>query len=533
MKSILSPQKGNSDAPPLWEYPHEMSRLMQSMRSLPIRHFLAPLAIFFGTLFLRLIFVGGPPRSDEGFYVFNAQMLQSGARAYPSAPINFYPALLRWVGIPPATPLLHLRIADALVAAAAAVMLLLFLSRWTQSLIAFVLAAGWSVASNHYIFVDSGFKNSIMAATLVYLGALWFLSCRSKSGPFWAGLLIPVAVFLREAFLPIVFVSLFFAAARHGRRGIMLHFAGLVVAGCSLLLWLYLFRGPPSEILGYYLGDLPRVFRAWPKLGIDTSSGRWLSLRKELSLTDWFHTPALLGVLWLLAPRRGERVVKALALMLFVPPFYEIFAKLCLPYHWAQLLLPVAFLGAMGLRWLSSVDRSPNRWLTIGVVAVLAFLAGELDNRVTYQAYRDAFRLSREFAPLMLWGHWDDALVEKSLYLEVAKYIRDNTTADDRMVVSGFHNVLFPLSERFPPSGATADLTFMSEAGYPTRRPDLMELLRQHPPRVVYETCRFPSAVPLNDFWPDFEQRYRLARTFPPNNRQDYGLGARVWKLRE
>ena len=73
----------------------------------------------------------------------------------------------------------------------------------------------------------------------------------------------------------------------------------------------------------------------------------------------------------------------------------------------------------------------------------------------------------------------------------------------------------------------------MSEAGYPERRPDLMELLRQHPPRIVYETFRFPFPVPLTDFWPDFATRYRLARTFPPNDRQDYGFGARVWELKK
>jgi hypothetical protein len=510
-----------------------MSSLMQPMRQFPLRYFLAPLAIFFGTLFLRLMFVGGPPRSDEGTYAFNAQMVWSGARTYPIAPINFYPPLVRLAGMPSASPFLYLRIADDLVAGAAAVMLFLFLSRWTEPLIAFVVTAGWSVASNHYIFVDSGFKNSIMAATLVYMSALWFLSDQSKLGPFWAGLLIPVAIFLREAFLPIAFVSLYFAAARHGRRGVMLHFAGLVVAGCVLLLWLYLFRGPPTEVLEYFLRDLPKVFGAWPRLGVDTTSLRRLSLRKALSLTDWFHTPVLLGVVWFLAPGRSERVAKGLALMLFVPPLYEIFAKLCHPYHWAQLLLPVAFLGAMGLRWLCSIDRSPNRWLTISVVAVLALLSGELDSRDTYRAYRDGFRLSREFAPVMVWGRWDDPSVNKSLYLDVAKYIRANTTTDDRMVVSGFHTVLFPLSGRLPPSGATAELTFMSEAGYPESRPDLIQSLRQHPPRIVYESCRFPFPVPLNDFWPDFETRYYLAKTFPPNDRQDYGLGARVWKLRD
>ena len=251
-------------------------------------------------------------------------------------------------------------------------------------------------------------------------------------------------------------------------------------------------------------------------------------------LTVWLFAPALLGLCWLLAPGRGARVAKGLALLLFMPPLYEIFAKPCTPYHWAQLVLAIAFLGAMGLHWLSSIDRSPNRWLTIGGFAVVALpLRVNLTAVPLYRAYRDGFRRSREFAPVMVWGRWDDALVEKSLYLEVAKYIRDTTTADDRVVVSGLQFVLLPLSGRLPPSAATADLTVMSELGYPERRPDLMKMLRQHPPRLVYETLRLSSPVPLTDFWPDFEQRYRLARTFPKNDRQHYGMGARVWELKE
>ena len=199
--------------------------MMQPIRQFPLRHLLAPLAIFSGTLFLRLIFIGGPPRSDEGTYAFNAEMVWSGARAYPIAPVNFYPPLLRWVGMPAATPFLHLRIADDLVAAAAAVKLFLFPCGTAGSgpLIAFVgLAqpAGLVRSEPTHIFVRSGFKEFDHGCELlVYVGALWFMSGESKLGAFWAGLLIPVAIFLREAFLPIVAVILSISLPR-GTAGV-------------------------------------------------------------------------------------------------------------------------------------------------------------------------------------------------------------------------------------------------------------------------------------------------------------------------
>src|SRR5205823_5292322 len=124
----------------------------------------------------------------------------------------------------------------------------------------------------------------------------------------------------------------------------------------------------------------------------------------------------------------------------------------------------------MGLHWLSAVDRSPSRWLTIGGFAAVAWLVGELDGRSVYHAYRDGYRLSREFAPVMVWGRWDDPAVERSIYLEVAKYVRDQTTPDDRVVVSDGFFVILPLAGRFPPSEFTASLTFMSSMRYPERR---------------------------------------------------------------
>jgi hypothetical protein len=436
--------------------------------------------------------------------------------------------------MPPLTPLLHFRMVDAFVAAGAAAMLFLFLSRWTESPIALVMASGWSIASNVPLFAEAGFNNPIMAATMVYLCALWLLSSRSSSSPFWAGLLIPIAVFLREAFFPTVIVSLYLATMLHGRRGLIVHVAGLATAGCALLLWLYLFRGPPGEILGYFRVDFPMLHEFLKRQMRVEDSHRWVSLRLALKPTLWLMPTAFLGGAWLLAPRSGQRAVKGLAVLLFLPPFYEIFAgKICIHYHWAQLLLGVAFLGAMGLHWLLSLGRQSNRgWLTIGGFVALAWIAGELDARTVYRAYRDAYRLSREFAPVMFWGHWDDASVERSRYLQVAKYIRDNTTPSDHIIASNGCEVIYPLSGRLPLSVNASDLSHISALKFPVRRPEVIESLRQRPPRLVIEFDAYPVA--LDECWPDFEQRYRLIKEFPHDNKVHYGIfAARVWKLKE
>ncbi len=490
----------------------------------------APLGLFLGTLLLRLPLVGGPPFTDDGTYVCSAALSLDSSQGMQILPVHAYPSLLASVAAHSSTPFLPFRVADAFVAAGASVMLFLFLSRWAHAAAAFVAAASWSLADNLPLFAEAGFKNSITAATVVYLAALWFLTYRTAWAPFWAGLLIPAAVILREPFLPIVIVSLYLAFALHGMRGLLLHIGGLAVGGSVLLGWTWLYRGSPGVVLERYR-DLAMVYEEMVRLGRDVRAERWTSLKQSARATMWLAPTALLGLGWLIAPGRDQRVAKGLAVLLFLPPLPEILGKLCVPYHWAQLLLGVAFLGAMGLNWLSSVMRSVgNRWVTIVTYCALAWLIGELDGRSVYQAYRDGLRLSREFAPVMVWGDWNHPAVARSAYLEQAKYIRDNTSPDDRVVVSGAYEVLYPLSGRLPPSAFTCDLTFMSCMRYPERRPELVEQLRQHPPRLVIETLRFP--VELKDYWPDFDERYCLAKEFPLDESKHYGgHGARVWEL--
>jgi hypothetical protein len=381
------------------------------------------------------------------------------------------------------------------------------------------------------MYVDSGFKNPIMAATLVYLAALSLLSSRSSWAPFLAGLLVPIAVFLREPFFLTPVVTLSLAAMVGGRRGLVMHVSALAVAGALLLLWLDIYRGPPAEILRYFRVDIPMLYAEIArKRPLDVE--RWTSLIRALKASAWLLPPAVLGLGWLFSPGRDQRVAKALAVVLFLPPLYEIFAKICVPYHWAQLLPGVAFLGAMGLQWLYSIDRSSSRWLTIGGFAVVAWLAGELDGRSVYRTYRDGYRLSREFAPVMIWGDWDSPAIGRSRYLELAKYVRDNTAPDDRIIVSAYFEPVFPLSGRLPLSATAQNLWVMSTLQYPVRRPEIVEMVRKRPPRLVVESLSFP--VRMEDFWPDFENRYRPTRTFPWDDKKLYaGFQARVWELRD
>ncbi len=538
---------------------------MTSPTSKRTRWILAAIAIFVGTLFLRLLLIGGPPCGGEGFYALHAELAARGAGVLPHAPLNLYSSLLSLVVTPRSTPLWRFRLVDAFVAAGSAVMMFGFLGRWVSRLVAFVMASAWSLAVNLPIFVEMGFCNPIAAATLVYLAALWCLSTASRTALFWAGLLMTLAVGLREPFVLTTVVSVYLALALHGRRALLVHLAGLALGGGLFLLWICVYRGSPLVMLEYYR-ELAMFYDGITKW-FGPKDRDW-ALLISTRATMWLFPSAAVGLLWVVWPRSEPRAAKGLAILLFLVHFPEIFGKFCLAYHWGQLLVGIVFLGAMGLNWLMmsdpglnrnlnrnrvfdrarDPDRNPNpdpirplsipsptaAWLKPAAILALAASAGELDARSVYQSYRDGLKLARRYAPVMLRGNWDDPCVSESIYLQAAKFVKEHSSADDR-IIAGFAGwPLYVLSGRMPPSEFAVNLEAMSFKQYSRRRPEVLVALRQRPPRLVFAFIRWETD--MHEFWPDFERRYRLVRTFPQNKvqHQPYGeWGAWVWELNE
>ncbi len=480
--------------------------------------------------------IGGPPRADEGFYAMNAELNWRVSESLPLGPINSYPSMLRMFGTRPETPFLYYRIADAFVAAGAAMVCYFFLAMWADRSVAFVMAAAWSVASNLPFFVETGFKNPILAATLVYLVGMCLVSSRLRFGSFWAGLILPLSPFLREPFSPFLIVPLFLAFALHRRRGLLLHLGGLAVGGSLLLAWLWTYRGSPAVVLSNFR-DLSMYYASFAEMGRNVQAERVMRIGGFIRLIAWLLPTALPGIIWLLFTGRHQWVAKGVAILLLLAPLPDILGRPTFYHTCAQILLGIAFLAAMGLSWIWTFESSfISRRIAIVVYLALAMLVGELDARNVFRSYREAFRLSREFAPVMIRGRWDDKAVGKSFFLEVAKYIRDRTNPDDRIVTSGQVSPLYLLSNRMPPSPFVVDLALTSCMKYPSRRPDLMAELRRNPPRIVVQYLHF--SVRVEEYWPDFLSRYRLLRKFakdplstdPPKENDE--LSVAVWELK-
>jgi hypothetical protein len=297
------------------------------------------------------------------------------------------------------------------------------------------------------------------------------------------------------------------------------------------LTWLWIYRGSPVVVMRHF-GDLGMYYNSFAALGRDVRLERAVRIRGFLRETAWLWATGLPGVAWLLFSGRQQLVAKGAAILLLLAPLPDIFGRPVFYHSCAQILLGIVFLGAMGLSWIRTFERSLlGRRVVIVVLLALAWLVGELDGRSVFRTYRAQFRLSRAFAPVMVWGRWDDRSVDDSFFLTAAKFIRDRTNPDDRIVTSGHLSSLYLLSNRLPPSPYLPDLVLMSCMDYPSRRPDLMEEIRRHPPRIVVENLDYP--VKLYDYWPDFQSRYQLMTKIEFVSASVDYYRAAIWELRD
>jgi hypothetical protein len=507
---------------------------------------LVALLAFVFTLLIRLPMVGGPPYTDECMYALRSMLANQGTKATEYSPIDLYPTIAgALAGVPEKTPLLHLRIFDAFVAAAAAAAVGLFLWRWSAFWPALAMTIGWSLAANHPEYVQCGFRNSIMAATFVFVVALNMLSIGARWLTFVAGLLIPLVPLLREQFFLVVIASIFLAAALGGRKGFLDHLAGLIVGGMLQLAWIVPSRGSPMTILGFYRDRGMALNQSEFTPGFDPWSEVRISLETFLNDSSWFLIPAILGLIALVParvpPNRRFWSMIGLTLLLPLSHLYEVFgmtSKKVIYYHWAQFLFVAAFLGAVGLHQTALLARAKRvPWVSPRMYVGLAVILLLLGFRQTVRDYRQAWRLSKHFAPVMVWGKWDHPVVQESYYLTLAQALRHNARAADRLLVSGGYCVpAYALASLYPTNPELIDLARFQQMKYFDRRPELVELMRKSPADLFVEELGQEYLVEHDSrqAWPDFSERFELIETIPPDGTKLYGwVGARIYRLRK
>jgi hypothetical protein len=489
----------------------------------------------------RVSTIGLPPFTDGGSHACYGYFARAGTPSTACHPINLYPALVSSLGIDRDAPLLRGRLIDAVFCTLSVIATALLIYRLSSRTTAIILGLMWTVAWLHPVIGNAGFKNTILPAFGLFSVCLLLWTHRGRVPLVWGGALIPLIPLVREPMAITALVLPVCCWLLQGRRGLGLALLGAIASGTVLLGWVWLFRGSPLEILARYgdLGDMFHTFSAtYMPLGAEAMRS---SLTGSLVAARMLAAAGLIGALLLLMAVAWQRRPLdwrwlAVAALVLLFPLLEITTKAPFPYHWIQLGLGLILLAALGYRALETISE-PRRKVA-ALVAANSLLAALLGAQLllSRETIRHGVAQSKHFESVMVEGNWEHFSVSDSLYLRLAKYIRDNTDPEDTVFVSGFYYVLYPLSQRLPPDIRFHDATFASLAGLDqSASAAISAAFSARRPQLVVESLRWNDTFRrIGLFIPGFPGDYELVAELPNDLPIHYGeFGARIWRLRD
>lgn len=452
----------------------------------------------------RLMLVGGMPTTDEGFQAYYAQIMNAGIAAGSglpdSGPLMLYPFMVNWVFAFDANLMVALRLVDLLIAAAAGYALFRVIE--TESggrLGALLISALFLFAMNQTVFIQYGFKNSIHAAYLPLLVALWLgLNAPAVTTAHrWLGIgaLLSVAVLLRETFLPFMALGAVSVLISRGIRPFTLLVAGAFGTGVLITGAILSARGGISAVLeSYRNAGLVYASVAEQRVEFFFNSGGQ-ALRESL-------VPVLVagvGLVVTLGRSMSERRYTSLLKVSFwlsaaLLPVLEPATKIGFPYHFGVCLVGLAGLAALGLRNLREGTPSFVQHLTTGALCIALMVQVIPRLAPLGNAWPQTFEVLAKFKS----GEWPESLTDKSNYLLAAQAIRQAAPPGGTVAISGFMFSLYPLTGNLPPlpefANLSATLITLGQSS-----PRLREALLRCPPDVVMTTSRtdWPGRVEL------------------------------------
>lgn len=454
----------------------------------------------------RLLVLGGLPTTDEGFQAYYAQIMHAGISAgsgLPDAgPLMLYPLLVNWVFAFGANPMVALRVIDLLIAAAAGYALFRVIEIESRSRLgAILIGALFLFAMNQTVFIQYGFKNSIHAAYLPLLAALWLgLNPPAITTAYrWLGIgaLLSVAVLLRETFLPFMALGAVAVLISRGVRPFGQLVAGAFGAGVLITGTILAARGGIAAVLESYR-DAGLVYAAVAERRVElffNSGGQ--ALRESI-------VPVLVAgvglIVTLARSMSRKRLTSSLKVVFWLSaallPLLEPATKIGFPYHFGVCLVGLAGLAALGWRNLKEGNSTFLPHLTTGAlcIALLVQVIPRLAPLGT--AWPQTLEVLAEFKS----GEWPESLTDKTNYLLAAQAIRQATPPGGTVAVSGFMFSLYPLTGHLPPvpefSNLSATLIKLKLSG-----PRLREALLRCPPDVLMTTSRtdWPGTSELLD----------------------------------
>lgn len=483
-------------------------------------------------IWLRLPLLGDQPYTDEGIYAaasYFAHLAYTGAVNAGGwflpreGTLSLYPLITSWVYFLPAEPFFLLRLFDIIFAVTSGLAIYRFvLTILNDPLIALISAIIFVLAMNHPVFINAGYKNSILIAVTLTVYALTMLHGGGAKACFQAGLFVSGAVLFRETFLPMALVVALYASARCGWTGFLrFSIAGITLA-FGVVATVVLLRGP-----GGLDGLVNSYIQYNTSIPYKTS---FTSMLQQGQVASSILLPlAPLVCLGLFAFAFGSRYrnreqleILALGVFLTLCPMLEIWLKPAFPYHFSQTMLGLTLLFALGMHIVRNFHCLPHKLPQplIVIFTLIGFVLNLLLFHDYAQQYYWQMISAARFTPVMIAGNWKSNATESSIYLRAARFIRENSPPSATMITEYVTVGLFPLTHRIPRAEGLSNLQSAVGRSDQTANAAATRQLLDVPPDIFVLMPH--SANFLNGYEDTFPQE--LARRYTRLMKQDPGL---------
>lgn len=454
------------------------------------------LAVLFTVAMPRILLIGGLPATDEGVFAYFAQIvhasLATGKGLPDTGPLMLYPLLLNWVFAFDASPLIVLRLVDMLLSMAAGYAFYRVIEVESRSRIgALLICLLFLFTMNLQVFIQHGFKNSMYAAYVPLLTALWLGLTAPVGASFrrWItiGLLLSVAVLLRETFLPLVAVGTLAVLLQRGFRTFFYLMAGAIASGLLIAGLIIAARGGVSSLLESYQGAA-KIYAAMAdkRSELFVSSGK--QFMQEANVAIFVAIVGFLVALIFSVGKNGITSLPKLGFWLAVAlvPLIEPASKIGFPYHFSVCLPGLAGLAALGWRNICYGSQQALRFHLACAAMGMAVLAMIIPRAM---GLCGNWPQAREVLATFQSGRWPEIFTDKSNYLLAAQVIRQAAPSEGTVAVSGYMYALYPLTGLLPPKPEFANLT-NTIIDMELSENLLRDALLRCPPDIVMTTSR-------------------------------------------
>lgn len=456
-------------------------------------------------VFPRLMVCLGLPGTDEGVYAYFSQMihasLTNGLKIPGVGGLKLYPIFVSWVFQLPLNHLIALRLVDFCVACLAGILLFEILREESKSkAVAVLISVIFLFTINQPLFIQSGFKNSMFAAFIpLFLAFRIFQQAElifEKKALLLIGGLTTLSVLLRETFIPFFLVGFFFILLCQGFRALLAYCFG------SLLVSLIIF-----SILSYLHGDLLTILTSYSNMtkiytamdnhrySLFASNGRASLVEAQLAVT--IALVFCVSTLLVLCKKMLSIPYRLFFwIIVALVPLIEPALKMGFPYHFSVSLLGLAGLSAFCYQLLTSQieQKQFKSIIQLALFLCLGLLVPKAKNLIGYGLSNlKNVNLKDELS-------WSDTAKAQSNYLIAAEIIKNHSSNNSSLGVSGFMFALYPITGLLPRSVRLRDLTILFlEVGLDEEK--LTRELLDGPPDILMSTKRtdFPGVELIDE----------------------------------